>query len=314
MPTLSALRTSGVSFQLASLNLRKLEAYATCAVLCLLASATVAAEPQRLTTDGRIKFSPSFINADEIGYVDFEKPTLTVIKRLKLADLSITQLHKGVDKQELEPSFSADGRHCVYIRTFGGVQTGIIIRDEEADANVEIPPENGFCGYRSPSFSPDGKQVVFSFATGGQQDLFLVKREDGKDRQQLTKQSGINNWPVFSPDGKRIAFSSTRDGNFELYSMNVDGTDVVRLTHNRFQDVRPKYSPDGSQIAFTSTRDGNHEVYVMNADGSSLRRVTNNEERDDYPAWHPGGKQLVLVSERLGSHDLYLLKWPLPDE
>jgi len=248
------------------------------------------------------------MNKNEIGYVDYEQPTLTVIKRLSLSDLSVTQLHENVDKQELEPRFSAGGQRCVYIRTFGGVQTGVVIRDEKAKTNVEIPPEPGFCGYRSPVFSHDGKRVVFSFASGGQQNLFSVNSADAQDRRQLTNQSGINNWPSLSPDGKRIAFGSTRDGNFELYSMKVDGTDPVRLTHNRFQDVRPRYSPDGSQIAFSSTRDGNHEVYVMNADGSDIRRVTHHDERDDYPGWHPDGKQLVMVSERKGSHDLYLVE------
>ena len=93
--------------------------------------------------------------------------------------------------------------------------------------------------------------------------------------------------------------------------MKSDGTDVVRLTENRFQDVRPKYSPDGKHIAFVSTRDGNHEVYVMKSDGSDIRRVTRHEEPDDYPAWHPDDRHLVMVCERNGSHDLYLV--PLPD-
>jgi TolB protein len=114
--------------------------------------------------------------------------------------------------------------------------------------------------------------------------------------------------PMTNPDGpKQIVFGSTRDGNFELYSMKFDGTDVVRLTENRFQDVRPKFSPDGKHIAFVSTRAGNHEVYIMNSDGSDIRRVTRHEERDDYPVWHPDGRQLVVVSERNGSHDLYLI-------
>ena len=270
-----------------------------------------AAEPKRLTSDGRMKFSPSFINQDEIGFVDFEKPTLTVIKRLNLKDGSVTPLHEGVDKQELEPAFWGDGRHSVFHRASGTLQTSLVIRDEKENENIELPPGSGFSGYRCPAFSPDGTRVVFSVAAEGQQNLFTVNRKDGKDRRQLTKLTRINNWPNFSPDGKRIVFGSTRDGNFELYSMQSDGTDVVRLTHNRFQDVRPKFSPDGNHIAFVSTRDGNHEVYVMKADGSEVRRVTKHKERDDYPEWHPDGNHLVVVCERNGSHDLYLV--PLSD-
>jgi dipeptidyl aminopeptidase/acylaminoacyl peptidase len=272
--------------------------------LCASASA---AEPKRLTHDGRIKFSPSFLNEDEIGFVDFEKPTLTIIKRLNLKDGSVTPLHQNVDKQELEPAFSGDGRHSVFHRASGTLQTSLVIRDEQENEDIVIPPGAGFSGYRSPAFSPDGKLVVFSFADEDQQNLFTVNRKDGKERKQLTKLNRINNWPDFSPDGKYIVFGSTRDGNFELYSMKSDGSDVVRLTENRFQDVRPKFSPDGKHIAFVSTRAGNHEVYIMNSDGSDIRRVTRHEERDDYPVWHPDGRQLVVVSERNGSHDLYLI-------
>jgi tol-pal system beta propeller repeat protein TolB len=296
------------------LSLRSFASSRLCAAVSawglLLANTASAAEPKRLTHDGRIKFSPSFLNEDEIGFVDFEKPTLTIIKRLNLKDGSVTPLHENVDKQELEPAFSGDGRHSVFLRASGTLQTSLVIRDEQENEDIVIPPGAGFSGYRSPAFSPDGKLVVFSFADEGQQNLFTVNRKDGKDRKQLTKLNRINNWPNFSPDGKQIVFGSTRDGNFELYSMKSDGTDVVRLTENRFQDVRPKFSPDGKHIAFVSTRDGNHEIYIMNSDGSDIRRVTHHDERDDYPVWHPDGRHLVVVAERNGSHDLYLITVP----
>jgi WD40 repeat protein len=266
-----------------------------CFLLLALATSASSAEPKRLTHDGRMKFNPSFINQNEIGFVDYEKPTLTIIKRLDLKDGRVTPLHENVDKQELEPAFWGDGRYSAFHRASGTLQTS----------------GAGFSGYRCPAFSPDGTLIIFSFADEGQQNLFTVNRKDGKDRKQLTKLNRINNWPNYSPDGKRIVFGSTRDGNFELYSMKSDGTDVVRLTENRFQDVRPKFSPDGKHIAFVSTRDGNHEVYVMKSDGSELQRVTRHEERDDYPEWHPDGKHLVMVCERKGSHDLYLV--PITD-
>ena len=266
-----------------------------------------AGEPRRLTNDGRIKFTPVFLDADTLAYVDFEKPELTVIKRIKLSDGVVTPLHAKADTQELEPAFFAGGNRCVYLRARGTLSVSMVIRDETNGSRIEVPPENGFCGFRCPTFSRDGKRVVFSYAAGGFQDLYSVNRGSGKDRRQLTKNSGINNWPDFSPDGRQIIFGSTRHGNFELYMMRADGSDVRRLTDNPFQDLRPRFSPDGRQIAFTSTRDGNHEIYVMQADGSRVRRITGHSERDDYAAWHPDGKRLAIVSERNGSHDLYLL-------
>ena len=271
-----------------------------------LDAATSADEPRRLTNDGRRKLSPSFINAKELVYVDLERPELTTIKRLQLSDLSVRLLHDKTNAQQLEPSFSPDGQFCVFLKATGTLSVTLVIRDEKKSNEALLPPGRGFCGFRSPRFSPDGKRVIYSYADNGRQDLYSVNTQ-AKDRQQLTKSSGMNYWPSFSPDGKRILFGSTRDGNYEIYTMNAKGEDTLRLTDSRFQDVRPSYSPDGRRIAFTSNRDGNFEIYLMNADGSSLRRVTNHPERDDYPTWHPDGKRLVMVSERDGRHDLYLV-------
>ena len=63
-------------------------------------------------------------------------------------------------------------------------------------------------------------------------------------------------------------FASERDGNREIYVMNIDGSEQIRLTDNPAVDSDPVWAPDGSRIAFWSRRDGNFEIYVMNADGS----------------------------------------------
>lgn len=277
------------------------------ALLCAIVIASAAAgEPQRLTTDGRVKYSPAFIDESELIFVDLKKPELTVIQRLDLNDGSVKPLHPNAKAQELEPAFSRDGRWCAYLEAVGTLSVRLVVRDERGNSQAAVPPGGGFCGFRTPAFSPDGETVIFSFADNNFQDLFTVTR-DCKDRKQITKNVGMNYFPTFSPDGKRILFGSTRDGNYEIYSMKPDGEDVVRLTDCRFQDLRPQFSPDGKRIAFTSARDGNFEIYIMQADGSDPRRITNHPERDDYPVWHPDGRRLVIVSEREGNHDLYLV-------
>ncbi|NIP92601.1 MAG: hypothetical protein GWO24_03680, partial [Akkermansiaceae bacterium] len=75
-------------------------------------------------------------------------------------------------------------------------------------------------------------------------------------------------------------FSNSRENNYEIYSMDVDGGNERRLTHNTLMDIRPAVSPDGKQVAFVSTRDGGYNVYVMNIDGSKVRAVTTGEDRD----------------------------------
>lgn len=103
----------------------------------------------------------------------------------------------------------------------------------------------------------------------------------------------------------RIVFTSNRDGNFEIYGMGADGSDVVRLTNNAADDLDPALSPDRSKIVFTSNRDGNYELYLMNIDGTDLARLTNNSETDEHPAWSPKRNKIVFTSERDGNPELY---------
>ena len=79
----------------------------------------------------------------------------------------------------------------------------------------------------------------------------------------------VSLWLATSPLFGKIAFYSFRDGNAEIYAMNSDGSNQIRLTFNEADDVRPVWSPNGQQIAFQSDRDGNEEIYVMDADGSN---------------------------------------------
>ena len=84
-----------------------------------------------------------------------------------------------------------------------------------------------------------------------------------------------------------IVFSSNRDGKFEIYVMNADGTNQVRLTNNPSFDYFPGWSSNGTKITFVSTRDGNREIYVMNANGSNQTRLTKNHADDHSQDWAP---------------------------
>ena len=85
----------------------------------------------------------------------------------------------------------------------------------------------------------------------------------------------------------KIAFESDRDGNYEIYIMNVDGSEQTRLTDNPADDWGLSFSPDGSKIAFESYRDGNWEIYIMNIDGSEQTRLTDNPAFDWWPSFSP---------------------------
>jgi len=88
---------------------------------------------------------------------------------------------------------------------------------------------------------------------------------------------------MWSPDGTKIVFATNRDGNFEIYTMNPDGTEQTNISNDPGQDGRPWWSARGREICFTSTRQANNnEIWIMNSDGSNPRRLTNNPATDDY--------------------------------
>lgn len=78
------------------------------------------------------------------------------------------------------------------------------------------------------------------------------------------------------PTSPKIAYSSWRDGNLDIFLMNLDGSEEVRLTHHLARDSDPKWSPTGERMLFSSDRDGapgDWDLYLMDADGSSVQRV-----------------------------------------
>jgi TolB protein len=267
----------------------------------------IAAEPIRLTHDGRFKFGPVFTGSGrEIVYVELATPTLYRLMRLNLDDGTTAALHSEATTSEFDPAFSTDGKVYAFLRTVGALRVNLVIHERSGTKLGEVIPTGGFSGMRSPAVSPDRQHVLYAIAEKGRHCLFEV-RTDGSEKRKLTDSRGIDNWPAYAHDGREIVFGSSRDGDFEIYRMPAGGGDPTRLTHSAGQDIRPRFSPDGKRIAFTSHRDGNADIYIMEADGSSPRRITASPDRDDYPEWRPDGRQLVIVSERDGRHDLYLV-------
>ncbi|HEV2982837.1 MAG TPA: hypothetical protein VGX46_00540 [Vicinamibacterales bacterium] len=172
--------------------------------------------------------------------------------------------------------------------------------------------QNTFAGL---SWSRDGEWIVFtrgaSRTPASEADIWKM-RADGTELQNLTPQSaGNNSYPSFSGDDKRIVFRSGRSGQFDLYVMNGDGTQVRRLTNDAAEEIFPVFSPTANQIAFVSDRDkpgsGLFEVYLLdlNTDDTprTLRRVTHNGVQNGHVAFSYDGQWLIFSSEQGGIND-----------
>lgn len=100
-------------------------------------------------------------------------------------------------------------------------------------------------------------------------------------------------YPNISPDGKTIAFTYMGD----IYKVNSNGGDAVRLTTNSAYDFNPIWSPDSKQIAFASDRKGNFDIYTMSIDGGVAKRLTTNSAKEIPSAFTPDGKQILFTAD-----------------
>lgn len=169
-----------------------------------------------------------------------------------------------------------------------------------------------------PALPTGASRIVFSSKPedgSTRSPEIYVMNGDGSGRTRLTTNDDTDIEPALSPDGTRIAFVSDRDGNYEIYTMRVDGSDLRRLTHDNkvdpvTRDMSPAWSPDGTRIVFSSMRTGSYDLYVMNADGSGVTNLTNSPRASDvHPHWSPDGTRIVFTSTatRGESPDIYVI-------
>src|SRR5579871_2717689 len=98
-----------------------------------------------------------------------------------------------------------------------------------------------------------------------------------------------------------VVFFSARDAhsNNQIYVMNPNGSNQVRVTFDMASDVDPDISPDGKSIVFTSNQPGNNDIFLLDSSGT-VRNLTNNPATDEWARWSPDGKQIAFGSNRDG--------------
>jgi hypothetical protein len=132
---------------------------------------------------------------------------------------------------------------------------------------------------------------------------------NGTDQINLTQNSATDDVPFWSPDGLTISFVSNREASdYDLYTMNPDGTNLFKLTSDNFDEVGWYFwSPDGFRIAYDSAVDGDYEIYVINRDGTNQRQLTSNNASDRFSSWTWEGTKIVYISDRDGNNELYIM-------
>ena len=293
---------------------------AACLGVWLAAGLATAAEPERVTQDGRFKQRPSFApDGASVVFSRHEADSIHLYRR----DLQTGEEQRVTqrDAPEFDAVFSPDGGSLVFALDETTPNQGNIdvYRLTLADGSLTklIGDGQGLSHEESPCWSPDGSQVAFTSTRDGNQELYVMAA-DGSEVRRLTSDPAIDAHPAWSPDGRMIAFATSRWGDLEIALIDSDGTNLRRVTHSAGLDDYPAWSPDGRWLAFTSNRSGNLEIHLLRFEGarpwsdSEAINVSRDPGIDNFPAWTPKGG-LAWVSNRDDGFDLYRLDQPLTE-
>ena len=210
----------------------------------------------------------------------------------------------------------------------------IYISDLDGNILKQLTDHEGYDA--EATVSPAGDKIVFTSDRSGDLELYVMDI-DGSNLVQITDQLGYDGGAFFSPDGKSLVFRSSRPktegeiANYksllaeglvqptemEIYTVNVDGSNLKQVTQLGKANWAPFYHPSGEKIVFSSNHAGKRgyefNLYMIDTDGQNLKRVSYDTVFDAFPMFSYDGKYIVFSSNRNnnGTRDtnLFLAEW-----
>jgi dipeptidyl aminopeptidase/acylaminoacyl peptidase len=106
---------------------------------------------------------------------------------------------------------------------------------------------------RAAAWSPTSKEIAFTWweFPRSRANIYAMDKDGGNVRQ-LTSRNFYDRGPIWSPNGARIAFYSNRSGNFDIWTMGADGTDMVQITAHTAKESAPDWKKAGFSDEWTT--------------------------------------------------------------
>ncbi len=210
----------------------------------------------------------------------------------------------------------------------------IFVSDESGNSIKQLTNQAGYDA--EATVSPLGDKIVFTSTRNGDLDLYTMNI-DGSDVKQITFGLGYDGGAFFSPNGKQLVFRSSRPQteleineykellaqdlvaptNMEIYTCNVDGSNLKQITFLGKANWCPFFHHDGKKIIFSSNyhsqRGYDFQLYMINTDGTGIEKISNESNFNAFPMFSPDGKKLLFSSNRNngGTRDtnIFIAEW-----
>ena len=203
-------------------------------------------DPVQITTGDFTDETPSWApDGESIIFSSNRKgnPSLFIVN---LLDNEITDL----EQEGILPQWAPDEDKIVFVNT-----NNVFIAKLDNKKFMRYLTSTGYNDF--PAWAGNTGKIIFS----SNNDLVSIN-EDGTMRTPFTS-SGWNNYPVWSGAREELAFVSNRSGNYDLWKIKLDGSEIIQLTDGPGQEYSPTWSPDGKWIAFQADYGGSHDIWAI---------------------------------------------------